>query len=160
MVDQMKAELTGVAEPTRLSCCASRTWPGRRCSWKFRKISGSGGLMPTYEAYRRADAGDVPMSVIYDLADKHAEKVGMYFHETSRQALAEGFNSMVNRRLPALSSSQQGAGYLRAEVLGRCGASPRPRTWTTPISSVLPISSEGSGAEPTSIGLSPAGPGN
>jgi hypothetical protein len=68
-------------------------------------------------AYRAAGAGDVPMSVIYDLADKHAEKIGDYFHNTSRDALAEGFNTLVNRRVPAKAAADR--------ILDAYGLTPR-----------------------------------
>ena len=135
----MKAELTGVAEPTQAQLLRIADLAWQAMFWKFRKISAPVLADAYLRAYRRADAGDVPMSVIYDLADKHAEKIGDYFHETSRRGLAEGFNAMVNRRLPARAAANR--------VLDAYGLSPRQmRGFTSaknldnPISSVLPIS--------------------
>ena len=77
----MKDEIRGIGQPTHTSCCGSRTWPGRPVFWRYRKISAPIIADAYLHAYQAADAGDVPMSVIYDLADKHAEKIGDYFHE-------------------------------------------------------------------------------
>lgn len=68
---------------------------------QYRKTSAPLIANAYYRAYRSAKAGNVPMSVIYALADQHAERLGDYFHQTSREALVDGFQAMVNRRVPA-----------------------------------------------------------
>jgi Phage Mu protein F like protein len=139
MVDQMKAEVRGLGAPThyQLMRIADLAW--QAAFWRYRKISAPIIADAYLHAYRAADAGDVPMAVIYDLADKHAEKVGMYFHETSREALAEGFNSMVNRQIPARVAADR--------VLDAYGLTPRQmrgyasaKQFGTPVSDVLPRS--------------------
>jgi Phage Mu protein F like protein len=139
MVDQMRAEIRGLAEPThaQLLRIADLAWQGM--FWRYRKVSAPVLADAYIRAYRAAEAGDVPMSVIYDLADKHAEKIGDYFHESSREALADGFNTLVNRRVPAKAAADR--------VLDAYGLTPRQmRTYvgasqfSTPISDVLPRS--------------------
>ena len=76
---------------------ADLAWQG--AFWRYREVSAPMIADAYIRAYRRADAGDVPMSLIYDLADKHAEKIGGLLPQaSSREGLAEGFNAMVNRR--------------------------------------------------------------
>jgi hypothetical protein len=137
MVDQMKGEIRGIGQPThyQLMRIADLAWQAG--FWRFRKVSAPIIADAYLHAYQAADAGDVPMSVIYDLADKHAEKVGMYFHETSRQALSEGFNSMVNRQIPARVAADR--------VLDAYGLTPRQmrgfvanKQFNTPIMDIVP----------------------
>jgi len=139
MVKQMKEEVRGLANPThsQLLRLADIAW--QAVFWKYRKISAPVMADAYIQAYRAANAGDVPMSVIYDLADKHAEKIGDYFHQTSSDALADGFNTLVNRRLPARAAADR--------VLNAYGLTPRQmRTYTaakqfdTPVSDVMPRS--------------------
>ena len=117
MVRQLKAEMRGIAEPTsaQLLRIADLAWQALFPA--YRKISAPVMADAYVRAYRKAGAGDVPTSVIYDLADKHAEKIGEYFHSTSRDALAEGFNTMVNRRVPAKAAADK--------VLDAYGLTPR-----------------------------------
>ncbi len=139
MVKQMKDEVRGLANPThsQLLRLADIAW--QAVFWKYRKISAPVMADAYIQAYRAANAGDVPMSVIYDLADKHAEKIGDYFHQSSSDALADGFNTLVNRRLPARAAADR--------VLDAYGLTPRQmRTYTaankfdTPVSDVMPRS--------------------
>jgi hypothetical protein len=117
MVSQMKAEARGLVEPTygQLLRLADMTW--QILLPQYRKVSAPVIADAYVRAWTRAGAGDVPMSVIYDLAEKHAEKVGDYFHASSRDALAEGFNTMVNRRIPAKAAADK--------VLDAYGLTPR-----------------------------------
>jgi hypothetical protein len=139
MIDQMRAEVRGLAEPThdQIVRLADLAW--QAVAWKYRKISAPIMADAYIHAYRNAQAGDVPMSMIYDLAEKHAEKVGDYFHTSSRDALIEGFNLSVNRRIPAKAAADR--------VLDAYGLTPRQmRTYVgasqfqTPVSDVLPRS--------------------
>lgn len=138
MVTQMKEEVRGLVEPTsaQLLTMADLAW--QAVFWKYRKISAPVIADAYVRAYRAADAGDVPMSVVYDLADKHAEKIGDYFHVSSRDALADGFNTMVNRRIPAKAAADR--------VLDAYGLTPRQmRGYTSakqlqvPVDSVMPF---------------------
>ena len=137
MVDQMRDEIRGIAAPTHAQLLRTADLAWQLAFWRFRKVSAPIIADAYIRAYRRAGAGEVPMSLIYDLADKHTEKIGWYFHETSREALAEGFNSMVNRQVSAKAAADV--------VLDAYGLTPRQmRGYTrvsqfkTPVSDVLP----------------------
>lgn len=138
MVDQLKAETRGLAEPTQAQLLRIADLAWQAVAWRFRKISAPVLADAYIRTYRAADAGDVPMSVIYELADRHAEKIGEYFHASSREALAEGFTLQVNRRLPAKAAANT--------VLEAYGLAPRQMRsyvttqFNTPISDVLPRS--------------------
>ena len=137
MVRQMRAEVRGLANPTHSQILRLADLAWQAVFWRYRKLSAPIMADAYIAAYRRANAGDVPMSVIYELADKHAEKIGDYFHDTSRQGLADGFNTLVNRRLPARAAADR--------VLDAYGLTPRQmRTYTaakqfdTPVTDVMP----------------------
>jgi hypothetical protein len=139
MVDRMKSEVRGLQEPTHAQLVRIADLAWQALFWRFRKVSAPIIADAYLRAYRAADAGDVPMSVIYSLADKHAEKIGDYFHDSSRDALAQGFNTLVNRRLPAKAAADR--------VMDAFGLTPRQmRAYTshkqfeTPIADVLPRS--------------------
>lgn len=107
MIEQMKYEVRALAEPTHTQLLRIADLAWQAAFWRYRKISAPIMADAYIRAYRAAGAGDVPMSVIYDLADKHAEKIGDYFQASSRDALADGFNVMVNRRLPAKAAADR-----------------------------------------------------
>ena len=137
MVDQMKTEVRGLANPTHAQLLRIADLAWQATFWRFRKISAPVMADAYLRAYIAADAGDVPMSVLYELSEKHAEKVGEYFHQSSAQALGEGFNTLVNRRMPAKAAADT--------VLDAYGLTSRQMraytsttTFTTPISDVLP----------------------
>ena len=118
MVDRMKQELvasTGEMSVSKLVELADLAWSA--AFWKFRKISAPVMADAYVRAYRQADAGDVPMALIYDLADKHADRIGDYFHQSSKQAMVEGFNSYVNRRVASKAAASR--------VLDAYGLTPR-----------------------------------
>ena len=117
MIYEMKTEVRSLVEPTEASLLRAADLAWQAVFWRYRKISAPMMADAYIRAYRAAGAGDVPMSVIYDLADKHAEKIGDYFHGTSRDALAEGFNTLVNRRIPAKAAADR--------VLDAYGLTPR-----------------------------------
>jgi hypothetical protein len=139
VVNQMRVEMAGISEPTRAQLLRIADLAWQTFFWKYRKVSAPILADAYMKAYPAADAGDVPMGVIYDLADKHAEKIGGYFHETSADALAEGFDRLVNTRVPAREAANR--------VMDAYGLSPRQmRAYTgasqfhTPISDVMPRS--------------------
>ena len=70
-----------------------------------------------FEAYRKVGAGDVPPAVIQALAENYAERLGNYFHETSRESLIQGFNTYSNRRIAARAALDR--------VLDAYGLTPR-----------------------------------
>jgi hypothetical protein len=139
MVDQMKEEVRGLTAPTQSQLLQIADLAWQATFWNFRRVSAPIMADAYLRAYRRAEAGDVPISVIYDLADKHAEKIGDYFHTSSRDALADGFTTMVNRRVPAKAAADR--------VLDAYGLTPRQmRGYTSgkhfdaPVESPLPRS--------------------
>lgn len=94
----------------------------------FKKATGPMIAEAYIQAFRAAEAGDVPIQLIYQLADEHAVRLGKYFHDTSTTALAEGFNRMVNRQIPQKVAMQrvllaygltprQMSGYIAAKEL-------------------------------------------
>jgi hypothetical protein len=134
MIEEMKTEVRGLAEPTHAQMLRAADLAWQAVFWRYRKISAPIMADAYIRAYRAAGAGDVPMSVIYDLADKHAEKIGDYFHSTSRDALAEGFNILVNRRVPAKAAADR--------VLDAYGLTPRQmRGFTSNKQFAVPIES-------------------
>ena len=139
MVRQVRTEMRGISEPTRAQLVRMTDLAWQGVFWQFRKVSAPIIADAYLRAYKKADAGEVPMSVIFSLADKHAEKIGDYFHETSRDALAEGFTTLVNRRLPAKAATDQ--------VLDAYGLTPRQmrgytsaKQFQTPVDSPVPRS--------------------
>jgi len=134
MIYEMKTEVRGLVEPTEASLLRAADLAWQAVFWRYRKISAPMMADAYIRAYRAAGAGDVPMSVIYDLADKHAEKIGDYFHGTSRDALAQGFNTLVNRRIPAKAAADR--------VLDAYGLTPRQmRGFTSNKQLMVPVES-------------------
>lgn len=66
----------------------------------FKKATGPMIAEAYITAFRDVNEGNVPITLIYQLADQHAERVGAYFNETSTEALIQGFNTYVNRQVP------------------------------------------------------------
>jgi len=117
MINHMKTEVRAIANPTYSHLLAIAD-----LAWKLYMPSFGRVTVPVMadayiRAYRQADAGDVPISVITELAERHAAKTGDYFHESSRDALSDGFNTMVNRRMPAKAAADR--------VLDAYGLTPR-----------------------------------
>jgi hypothetical protein len=139
VVTELRQQMTGIDEPTRAQLLRLADLAWQAAFWRYRKISAPIMADAYLRAYRMADAGDVPMSMIYDLADKHAEKVGEYFHASSREALAEGYNTLVNRRVPAKAAVDtvlDAYGLTSRQMRSYVGAS----KFSTPVSDVLPRS--------------------
>ena len=138
MIEEMRDEVRGLAEPTHAQLLRAADVAWQVVFWRYRKISAPVMADAYIRAYRAAGAGDVPMSVIYDLADKHAEKIGDYFQSSSRDALAEGFNTLVNRRVPAKAAADK--------VLDAYGLTPRQmrgftsnKQFAVPVESISPF---------------------
>ena len=53
------------------------------------------------EGLRLAKSGQLPEPMMEEMAEEYAQRMGMYFHTTSREALIQGFNTYVNRRVPS-----------------------------------------------------------
>lgn len=71
-------------------------------------------------AFQTVNAGDIDPVVLQKLARAYAEKVGDYFHQTSTQALLQGFNTYVNRRVPPKIAAER--------ILDAYGLTPRQVT--------------------------------
>lgn len=139
MVDQMREEVRGLASPTEAQLLRIADLAWQAAFWRFRKVSAPIMADAYLRAYLSVNAGDVPTSVLYSLADQHAEKIGSYFHTSSREALAQGFNTLVNRRVPAKAAADR--------VLDAYGLTPRQMrgytaatTFDTPVANVMPRS--------------------
>src|SRR4051812_4829550 len=66
----------------------------------FKKATGPMIAEAYIRAFRAVHQGDVPIQLIYALADEHAARVGKYFNDTSADALVQGFNTFVNKKIP------------------------------------------------------------
>src|SRR5436190_8111256 len=64
VVTQLREEMRGISEPTRMQLLQMADLAWRAAFWKFRKISAPIIADAYIRAYRAADAGDVPMSLI------------------------------------------------------------------------------------------------
>ena len=99
IINRMKQELPSmpVVDALALMRIADLAW--QIYLPKFRKVSAPILAEVYMRTYKTATAGEVPAGVILALAEEHADRLGAYFHETSREALSSGFNTFVNRRL-------------------------------------------------------------
>src|SRR4029077_17468943 len=117
MLDELRTEIRGLADPSNAAILRAVDMAWQVVFWKHRKIASPVMAGAYIRRLPDSGAGDVPISVIYDLADKHAEKIGDYFHSTSRDALVEGFNTLVNRKIPPKAAAER--------VLDAYGLTPR-----------------------------------
>ena len=104
-------EVTG-ASLIRLVDAASEIYLGR-----FNKLVGPAAIQAYVRAYRSSGAEDIPMSTLYALAEQHASRMGTYFNETSKEALVQGFNMYLNRKIPPKAAAEK--------VLDAYGLTPR-----------------------------------
>lgn len=77
------------------------------------------------KAFREANQGNVPIRLIYSLAEQHVQRTGDYFHKTSSEALVQGFNTFVNRQVPpkaALNRVLDGFGMTPRQMSGLTSA--------------------------------------
>jgi len=84
---------------------------------RFQRATGPMIAQAYFDAFNQAEEGLVPAHIVYALAEDHARRVGEYFHETSSEALISGFNTYVNRRVPARAAAER--------VLDAYGMTPR-----------------------------------
>lgn len=67
---------------------------------QFTSVTGP-MIAETYlRAFQKAESGQLPAKLVYNLAEEHAARVGKYFHDTSTDAMIQGFNQYVNKRVP------------------------------------------------------------
>lgn len=93
-------ELLDVAllEPTAIRYSLDTAW--QLFIPQFQRATGPMIAEAYIRAFRAAEAGDIPIQLIYSLADEHAVRLGAYFNQTSNDALIQGFNTYVNRQVP------------------------------------------------------------
>lgn len=76
-----------------------------KSAWRIYRPVWTRNVVPQMlAAYSRgfvqARMGKVPQHILEPLAQQYSEQIGDYFMESSSEALLEGFNAYVNRRLP------------------------------------------------------------
>lgn len=99
-------------------------------AWMMFSPTFARAMMPTiaaayFKAFTDVHEGSVPAHLIYDLAQEHAQRIGQYFHETSTDALVEGFNGLLNRQVPqkaAIERALQGFGLSPRQMRGYVAA--------------------------------------
>ena len=89
----------------------------------FHKVTGPMVAESYIRAFRKAGAGDVPIKMIYALAEEHVRRTGDYFHGTSSDALIQGFNTYVNRQVPKKAALER--------VIDAYGLTPRQMSGLT-----------------------------
>lgn len=92
---------------------------------QLHRVTGPAIAQAYLNAFHRANQGDVPIKMIYALAEDHARRTGEYFHSTSSDALIQGFNTYVNRQIPAkaaLARVLQGYGLTPRQMSGLTSA--------------------------------------
>ena len=88
---------------------------------RFNALVGPVALAEYTKAYTAARGGEVPMQVIYALAEQHSDRMGTYFNESSKEALSQGFNTFVNQKLPTRVAASR--------ALDAYGMTPRTDVW-------------------------------
>jgi SPP1 gp7 family putative phage head morphogenesis protein len=66
----------------------------------FGRVTGPYLVSAYAEGFLKARSGDIAPGTLNALADDYADRMGTYFHTTSREALIQGFNTFVNRKMP------------------------------------------------------------
>lgn len=117
MLNQMKSELASQTRVNAVSLLQIVDVAWRLFLPRWKKLSAPLIADAYLRAYQQAGAGDVPISVVYALAEQHAERMGEYFHETSKEALTQGFNTFINRKVAEKAAADQ--------VLDAYGMTPR-----------------------------------
>jgi len=100
----------------------------------FRKATGPMIAEAYLRAFRAVEEGNVPVQLIYSLADEHADRVGKYFNETSTDALIQGFNTYVNRQVPQRVAIER--------VIDAYGLTPRQMSGFTSAAALSPMKME------------------
>lgn len=59
------------------------------------------------DGYRKAQANDIDPVVLNALAEQFSDRVGMYWNQSSREAVVEGFNIYVNRKVPQRAAAER-----------------------------------------------------
>lgn len=91
------AKMTGDLSAAKLIGAVDLVW--QIYAPRFVRSLGPAFAEEYLRVMKAAGAGEIPMSTVYALAEQHASRLGAYYHESSRDALAQGFNTFVNRRM-------------------------------------------------------------
>lgn len=117
VVNTVKQELIKKPVHTATELVATVELVSRLMLPRWTRLVAPSAISSYYKAYTSVGAGTVPPETIYALAEQHAERLGVYFNETSQEALAQGFNTLVNQKVPARAAAEQ--------VLNAYGLTPR-----------------------------------
>lgn len=98
--------------------------------WKINSNELKMALAPIFawqyrQAFRAVQAGRVDAGIINALAEAHVIRMGTYFNETSKEALLQGFNTYVNRQVPARVALER--------IVGAYGLTPRQMSGLTSL---------------------------
>lgn len=100
----------------------------------FRRATGPMIAEAYIRAFRNVEQGNVPIQLIYTLANEHADRVGVYFNDTSNDAMVQGFNTFVNRQVPQRAAIER--------VIDAYGLSPRQMSGYTSAAQLYPSKME------------------
>lgn len=139
VINHVKTELGRKSTVTGKQLLALVDLAGQIYLNRFNQMVGPVAAEAYISAYRAANAGDVPTSVLYALAEQHTTRIGNYYNETSKEALAQGFNTFVNRKMPQKVAADR--------VMDAFGLTPRQMTGYTSIGEAKAIAS----AQPMSL---------
>lgn len=88
-----------VIEVSHLAHMVDKAWQVYRPNWTRHVLPQ---VMAAYgRGFIQSKSGRVPERILVPIAQDYADKLGDYFNETSAQALAEGYQALLNRRVPA-----------------------------------------------------------
>lgn len=85
------------------------------------------------ESFLRARAGQVDPALVNALAVEHADRMGQYFHDTSKEALLQGFSRFVNRKVPTKVAA--------VRIMDAYGLTPRQVSGLTSLADQTPVQS-------------------
>lgn len=102
---RIAASLPPRPEATTLRLLAMAAWHSFSPSW----LKMTGGAVAAAYTMGVIDArlGDVPPDLLNLFAQQYAQDMGVYFNETSADALEEGFHAYVNRKLPKRMAAER-----------------------------------------------------
>ena len=103
---------------------------------QFQRITGPMIAESYIRGFRQVRDDRVPAQMIYALADEHAARVGLYFNDTSAEAMTQGFNTYVNRQVPKRAALER--------VISAYGLSPRQMSGFTSATALQPTKVESS----------------
>src|SRR5262245_25957786 len=139
MMAELKERLSSPGEVTAHTVIALADEAWRLIKPSFLRVSIPVLAEAYGRAYAQANAGDISRGALYAVAEHHADELGEYYHATAREAMVEGFNTYVNRRMAARAaankvfeayglSPRQMRGYIAAQLV-----------WDRKITSLTPL---------------------